>query len=258
MPDSPPAPKPVKPAWFIKAVAISLVILFSAVIAIYFSGKTIPELKQPITLTDAQWVADGGTTWLMLKDADGKQFMLGVSGSLDRPPAEFPVFVQRWYPWVPVPVMLPMRGDDEQTLLKALDRWTAGGDPASMVTLSLGRIRWVLAQRSPWITQTVAMEPPAVGLAATARLKRVGADLQIELKNFPSFRSLFDQPVITRNPNGSVTVSLKSSSQGLFSNKSEQLTHISLKVPAEDIPPRSRVFFFSADYDRVFVSAVAP
>jgi hypothetical protein len=132
-----------------KVVSISSALLFSVLITIYFSGKTIPELKPPIALEDAGWLADGGTMWLMLKDADGKQFLLGVNGSMDRDRSEFPVVVQRWYPWVPLAVTLPMRGYDERDLLNALDRWMAGGDPASMVTQSLGQVRGVLAQRHP-------------------------------------------------------------------------------------------------------------
>ena len=130
-----------------KAVSISSILLLSALITIYFSGKVIPELKPPIALEDGGWLADGGTMWLMLKDADGKQFLLGVNGSMDRNPSEFPVVVQRWYPWVPLPVTLPLRGHDERALLDALDRWIAGGDPASTVTQSLEQIRRVLAQR---------------------------------------------------------------------------------------------------------------
>jgi len=110
---------------------------------------------------------------------------------------------------------------------------------------------------SSLIANTAAVEP-APGLVATAGFRRVGADVFVELRNFPSFRNLFKEPVISRNRDGSVTISLASSSSGLFSNKSEQLTHISLKLPAGNIPPRSRIFFYSADYDRVFVSAVAP
>lgn len=111
--------------------------------------------------------------------------------------------------------------------------------------------------QSSMITRTVGVEP-ASGLVATARFRRIGADVFVELRNFPSFRSLFKEPVISRNRDGSVTVSLASSSSGFFSNKSEQLTHISLKLPAGNIPPGSRIFFYSEDYDRVFVSAVAP
>lgn len=132
-----------------KAVSISSTLLFSVLITIYFSGKTIPDLRPPIALEDAGWLADGGTMWLMLKDADGEQFLLGVNGSMDRSPSEFPVVVRRWYPWVPLAVTLPMRSYDERDLLNALDRWIASGDPASMVTQSLGQVRGVLAQRHP-------------------------------------------------------------------------------------------------------------
>ena len=130
-----------------KAVSISSTLLLSVLIAIYFSGKSIPELKPPIALEDGAWLADGGTMWLMLKDADGKRFLLGVNGSLDTSPSEFPVVVQRWYPWVPLPVTLSLCGDDEKALLDALNRWIASGDQASTVTQSLGQIRWVLLQR---------------------------------------------------------------------------------------------------------------
>lgn len=110
---------------------------------------------------------------------------------------------------------------------------------------------------STWITNTMAIEP-APGLNATVQFRRAGPDLIVELKNFPSFRSQFKQPCISNSPDGSVTVSLESSSAGFVSNKSEQLTHISMKFPSQSIPPQSRVSFRSNDYDQVFVSGVAP
>lgn len=110
---------------------------------------------------------------------------------------------------------------------------------------------------STWITNTMAIEP-ATGLKATVQFRRASPDLIVELKNFPSFRSQFTQPSISNNQDGSVTVSLESSSAGFVSNKSEQLTHISMKLPSQNIPPQSRVSFRSNDYDRVFVSGVAP
>jgi len=113
------------------------------------------------------------------------------------------------------------------------------------------------ASESTWITNTTAIEP-ADGLKATVQMHRAGTDLKVELKNFPSFKSQFKQPSISNGPDGSVTVSLESSSSGFVSNKSEQLTHISMKLPSQSIPSQSRVAFRSNDYDQVFVSGVAP
>lgn len=110
---------------------------------------------------------------------------------------------------------------------------------------------------STWITDTTAIEP-ADGLKATVQMHRAGPDLIVELKNFPAFKSQFKQPSISNSPDGSVTVSLESSSSGFVSNKSEQLTHISMKLPSQSIPSQSRVVFRSNDYDQVFVSGVAP
>lgn len=89
-------------------------------------------------------------------------------------------------------------------------------------------------------------------------MHRAGPDLMVELRNFPSYKSQFKQPGISKSPDGSVTVSLESASSGFVSNKSEQLTHVSMKLPSQSIPPQSRVAFRSYDYDQVFVSGVAP
>ncbi len=110
---------------------------------------------------------------------------------------------------------------------------------------------------STWITNTKAVEP-ATGLKATVQFRRAETDLIVELKNFPSFRSQFKQPSISTTSDGSVTVSLESSSSGFFSNKSEQLTHISMKIPSTSIPSQRMVSFRSDDYDQVIVSGVAP
>lgn len=110
---------------------------------------------------------------------------------------------------------------------------------------------------STWITSTTAIEPTP-GLKATVQFHRADPDLIVELKNFPSFKSRFKQPDISNSPDGSVTVTLESSSAGFVSNKSEQLTHISMKLPSQKIPPQSKVAFRSNDYDQVFVSGVAP
>lgn len=120
-------------------------------------------------------------------------------------------------------------------------------------------ILWNLnsASDSTWITNTTAIEP-ADGLKATVWMHRAGPDLMVELRNFPSFKSQFKQPCISDSPDGGVTVSLESSSSGFVSNKSEQLTHISMKLPSQSIPSQSRVAFRSYDYDQVFVSGVAP
>lgn len=113
------------------------------------------------------------------------------------------------------------------------------------------------ASDSTWIKNTTAIEP-ADGLQTTVWMHRAGPDLIVELRNFPSFKSQFKQPSISKSPDGSVTVSLESLSFGFVSNKSEQLTHVSMKLPSQSIPSQSRVAFRSYDYDQVFVIGVAP
>ncbi len=110
---------------------------------------------------------------------------------------------------------------------------------------------------SSWITNTVIAQPSS-GSIPKVQLRRLDSDLIVELENFPSFRSQFQQPKISTNKDGSVTVSLESSSTGWVSNKNEQLTNISMKLPSKNIPAQSRVFFRSNDYDQTFVSGIAP
>lgn len=113
------------------------------------------------------------------------------------------------------------------------------------------------ASDSTWITKTTVIEP-SEGLKASVQMHRERSDVFVELENFPSFKSQFKQPSIFVSPDGSVTVILESASSGFLSNKSEQLTHISMKIPSQSIPPHSKVKFRSNDYDQVVVSAVAP
>ena len=82
----------------------------------------VPDMSSPIRVTDARFLADGGSAWLELTDATGKKIAIGVQGSLERNASDFPVHLQRWYPIFPVPVPVEPRSEAGRALLEVVDR----------------------------------------------------------------------------------------------------------------------------------------
>jgi hypothetical protein len=136
-----------------KTLIIAAAALAAAGSALFVTGKRVPELTAPIKLGEVYALADGGSLHLVVKDKQGREFLLGVRGSLEVPRSEFPVYVQRWYPWVSFPITLSPRSTDERALLNALNGWVQGADPASQETLALGQVQAILKERN-------AMSPP--------------------------------------------------------------------------------------------------
>jgi hypothetical protein len=93
---------------------------------------------------------------------------------------------------------------------------------------------------------------------ATVKLIRKDGQLKIDLDNFPSFESKFEEPRITHRKDGSIQVSLRSYSSGPFHRKSEQLTNLSFVLAGKTAPSGSTLVFHSGDYDQVFISTKVP
>jgi hypothetical protein len=97
-----------------------------------------------------------------------------------------------------------------------------------------------------------------LAVKAVASITRKDGQLYIVLRNFPSFESSFEEPVIAHNKVGSIQVSLRSYSTGPFHRKSEQLTNLSFTLPRQIAASGTTAAFHSGDHDRVFISAKAP
>jgi hypothetical protein len=102
----------------------------------------VPDLRGPIRITDASLFADGGSAWVAVADVTGKQIAFGVQGSLRRTPAEFPIYLQRWYPVMPVPVPVDRDSAAGRALLKLVER--AGRDGGTQAVQALAPIRAAL------------------------------------------------------------------------------------------------------------------
>ena len=125
---------------------VSAVIVFALVGVGYVMGGRTPEIRSPIRITDSYALADGGSVWFELTDARGKRFAVDVSGSLHRRPEDFPVHIQRWWPLLPVPVIVGTGSDSGQALLEVVER--AGRDGGVHATEQLAPVRIALAQPS--------------------------------------------------------------------------------------------------------------
>lgn len=112
----------------------------------YVLAGKVPELRSPLRVTDASFFADGGSAWVSVTDATGKRIAFGVHGSLDRDPVDFPVYLQRWYPTVPVPVPVNRNSSAGHALLELVER--AGRDGGVRAVQELAPVRVALSRPS--------------------------------------------------------------------------------------------------------------
>jgi hypothetical protein len=112
----------------------------------WFVAGRIPELRGPIRITDASLLADGGSAWIAVADVTGKQIAFGVKGILRRSPANFAIYLQRWYPVVPVAVPVDRDSASGQALLELVER--AERDGGTQAVQALAPIRAALLKSS--------------------------------------------------------------------------------------------------------------
>jgi len=128
-----------------KAISFaSAAIVLSLVGAGYVMGGRAPEMRSPIRISNAYAFLDGGSTWIELTDTQGKRFGINVSGSLYQRPEDFPVRIQRWWPFVPVPVRVSPGTDNGRALLEVVER--AGRDGGAHAAQQLAPVRIALGQ----------------------------------------------------------------------------------------------------------------
>lgn len=133
---------------FIRFLKISIALIIALLTASYFTGAKIPSLISPVGVEELAMFSDGGSIRIVIKDKSDQQFLFGLKGSLTVPQSEFPVYVQRWHPRVPYPIMLPQRSEEERALLNALNQWEKDLPPGSYELAALSHIRSILAQRN--------------------------------------------------------------------------------------------------------------
>jgi hypothetical protein len=114
--------------------------------AAYVVAGQVPDLRSPLLVTNARFFADGGSTWIAITDAAGKQIAFGVRGSLDRDAVDFPVYLQRWYPIAPLPVPVDRNSHAGQALLEVVER--AGRDGGALAVQELAPVRIALSNPS--------------------------------------------------------------------------------------------------------------
>ena len=106
----------------------------------YFVGGQPPDMRSPIRVSQSSVLADGGSAWIELTDAEGKRMAISVSGSLGRQPQDFPVYLQRWWPAFPLPVRLAPGSDRSQALLALIDQAARDGGNLAVQELAPARV----------------------------------------------------------------------------------------------------------------------
>jgi hypothetical protein len=130
-----------------KAAAAGLLLLLAALLGGYFLGRRVPDLQAPISIEDEMWVADGGSVHVVLRDAKGRRYAIGVEGSLRVPSSNFEVYVQPWFPYFPVPIYVAKDSEEEQALLAAVEAWSNQLASPKSGAHSLAQVTRVLRSR---------------------------------------------------------------------------------------------------------------
>jgi hypothetical protein len=130
-----------------KAAVASLLSLLAVLVGGYFVGRRVPDLQAPISIEDEVWVADGGSVHVVLRDARDRRYAIGVEGSLRVPTGSFTVYVQPWFPYVPVPIYVAKNSQEEQALLAAVEAWSNQLNSPSAQAHSLAHVARVLRSR---------------------------------------------------------------------------------------------------------------
>ena len=106
----------------------------------YLLGGQPPDMRSPIRVSQASMFADGGSAWIELTDVKGRRMAISVSGSLDRQPQDFPVYLQRWWPAFPLPVRIAPGSDRGRALMAVIDQAARDGGSFAEQVLAPARI----------------------------------------------------------------------------------------------------------------------
>jgi hypothetical protein len=117
-------------------------------IGICFAARGVPNLQAPVHVEDAAFYADGGSFHLVVRDANGKLFAVGGRGSLSTQRSEFPIYTQRWWPYLPVPSFVLRGSESELELQRALQKWLAQGGQDEFGRLALTHVAEILEERT--------------------------------------------------------------------------------------------------------------
>ena len=105
-----------------RRLLLSTVALSIAIVAgiVWWLAGRVPELTSPLAVAKASALSDGGSLHVELVDAQGARFAFGVTGSLQVPREQFPVYVLRW---APAPLIRHVeRGSTQERQLAVLAR----------------------------------------------------------------------------------------------------------------------------------------
>ncbi|QSP93374.1 hypothetical protein LPB19_09000 [Marinobacter salinisoli] len=150
-----------------KSIALAtLIALLLTGIAFQHYITSLPDLEEPVTISQARFSPDGSSISVSFRDKDGTVFQFGIRGSTGDNPESFPVFYIRNPELVPYVYWPGIGGPDERALLRILDGWierhlapelrarleqndTEGFDQSEMELAAVYEIYDILRQRHP-------------------------------------------------------------------------------------------------------------
>ena len=108
-----------------RSTRVPTVLLFFAALCtvgayVWRIAHHLPDLTPPVKVTASSALSDGGSVQVVLEDSEGTRALVGLRGSLDVSRENFPVYVMRWYPFVPLPAPLALGSDEEVCFLAKL------------------------------------------------------------------------------------------------------------------------------------------
>ena len=130
-----------------RKATLSLLVLPIALVACYFGSSGVPELRLPVRVVNSTFVADGGSFRVEVQDQVGRRFAVFASGSLDKPRHEFPIYTQRWVPYLPLPYFVARGSSTEAELAHALAIWSSADSLVPEDRIVLTSVATLLAER---------------------------------------------------------------------------------------------------------------
>jgi hypothetical protein len=135
-----------------RTIARSLLVSVGAVgVALWLwrLAHSAPDFLAPVRAQEVVALADGGSIEVVLQDATGARILVGVRGSLNVPPERFPLFLQRWYPAIPLQLHLSIGGKEEFCLVAKLVAWSAATSENARTRVALSEVIRTVSLRHP-------------------------------------------------------------------------------------------------------------
>ena len=104
------------------ALAVLIVLLLTGV-AFQHYITSLPDLEEPVSISEAWLMTDGGSISASFVDREGYEFHFGIRGNLETDKLAFPLFYIRNPKMIPYVYWPTVGGPDEREFLRYLEGW---------------------------------------------------------------------------------------------------------------------------------------